>query len=111
VEICSGQSQKRTQILGGVGSVSGGLERVGAVGDGLEDFGGGGFVRGEFILTQLAGDDDVIRGRVILLRGAGELEFADAGVVPAARDQIGVASALDDLAVVHDEQQVRLTDG
>ena len=55
-----------------------------------------------------AGDDDLIHGR--RLCGAGELEFADVGVVPAAGDQIGVASALDDLAVVHDQQQVRLTD-
>ncbi len=57
-----------------------------------------------------AGDDDLIHGKVLLLRGAGELEFADAGVMPAAREQVGVASALDDLAFVHDEQQVRLTD-
>ncbi len=56
-----------------------------------------------------AGDDDLIHGSSLC--GAAELEFAHAGVVPAARDQIVVATALDDLAVVHDEQQVGLADG
>jgi hypothetical protein len=39
------------------------------------------------------------------------LEFAHAGVRAAAGGEIGVPAALDDLAIVHDQQQVRLTDG